>query len=478
MLNNHLAPDKFVVETHSSEKKRPAELLINYWYKQIQELGSKSWWPRVIWVPLIVLLIYVALFGVDIPFGDPWATLLPHIIKFHQGALSFSDLLSQNNEHRPFFPRLILIPLAALTQWNTRIEMGVQIGFSVATFLVIKYQLSRSWAKLAIRPSNWLLLIISLLIFSLNQWENWLNGYQLLFSLFAFVSVSGLFLLANPCLTIRRFVLGLLCAIVVQYTLSAGTIFWGIGLILLLITTESGFRKVLFVAIWITIALISTSFYFTDFMFISDASSLSMFILQPHIYLLYVFTFLGAPIMTFYTASILGIVGTGLLILIIFDIRYRQSIEEQKAYLPYIALCFYAFFIALSVGIGRMGENWWLALSPRYVGFSVWFWVGLVSLLSLKASLAYRIAHPGRLDFFWRKYVKYCLGTVLIFSIICSIIGCGLGIYLRYLPLQSARTALISGNESDETLVQIYPDTVYLRQQLPLLEQHHLSIYR
>jgi hypothetical protein len=478
VYKNQLALNKLVVENHSSAKKCPDELFMNCWYSQVRRLESKKWWPHVIWVPLVVLLIYVALWGVDIPFGDPWATLLPHIIKFKQGTLGLADLLSQNNEHRPLFLRLILIPLAVLTQWNTRIEMGVQIGFSVATFLVIKYQLTLSWKKLAMWPSNWLLLIISLLVFSLNQWENWLNGYQLLFSLFAFVSVSGLFLLANSCLTIKRFFGGVLCAIVAQFTISAGAIFWGVGLILLLTTTEGQFRKALFASIWIAIALISTFLYFRDFHFISTVSKLSTFLLQPHIYLLYVLTFLGAPIMTFYTASILGVVGTGLLISIVLDICHRHSIEKLATYLPYVALCFYSLLIALSVGIGRMGEKWWLALSPRYVGLSVWFWVGLVSLLSLRVSLAYRIDHPGRLDFFWRKYAKYCLGTVLILSIICSIVGFGLGIHLRYLPLRNARTALMNGNKSDETLAQIYPDTIYLRQQLPLVEQYHLSIYR
>jgi len=398
MLNNHSVANKPITENYSHAKERVIGLTKHNWCDQMRELQYKSWWPRLIWVPLGVLLIYVALFGVDIPFGDPWATLLPHIIKFHQKTLSFTDLLSQNNEHRPFVPRLILIPLALLTHWNTRIEMGVQIGFSVATFLVIRYQISLSWRKLAIKPSNWLLVIISLLIFSLNQWENWLNGYQLLFSLYAFASVSGLLLLANPSLTARRFGLGVLCAVVAHYTISAGIASWGVGLVLLLITTKGKVRKILFSSVWLAAALISTSLYFWDFHRASDLLTLRTLLSQLHIYVLYVFTFLGAPVMTFYTASIPAVVGTGLLILIIFDILRRRSTEEKAIYLPYIALCLHTFLIALIVGIGRMGEKWWLALSPRYVGLSVWFWVGLVSLLSLKASIAHRIDYPSNLD--------------------------------------------------------------------------------
>ncbi len=432
----------------------------------------------MIWVPLIVLLIYVAFFGVDIPFGDPWAALLPHILKSYQGTLRFADLLSQNNEHRPLVPRLILVPLALLTRWNTRIEMGVQIGFSVATFLVIKYQLSLTCRELAIKLSNWPLLIISLLVFSLNQWENWLNGYQLLFSLYAFVSVLGLFLLANSSLTTTRFGLGLLCAVVAQYTISAGIVLWGAGLVLLLIAARGKTRKILFVSIWLVAALISTAIYFRDFQRVLDLPTLSTFLSMLHIYLLYVFTFLGAPVMTFYTASIPGVVGVGVVILIVLDVLRRPSIEEQTVYLPYIALCFYTLLIALAVGVGRVGEKWWLALSPRYVGLSVWFWVGLVSLLFLKASTAQSIVYPNRLDEFWRRFATQCLTIICVFSIICSISGFGLGIYLRYIPLSAARSALMAGNESDETLVQIFPNATYLRHQLSFAKQYHLTVYR
>jgi hypothetical protein len=356
--------------------------------------------------------------------------------------------------------------------------MGVQIGFSVATFLVIRHQLSLSWRKLAIKPSNWLPLLISLLVFSLNQWENWLNGYQVLFSLYAFASVSGLFLLTNPGLTSRRFVLGVLCAAVTHYTISTGIALWGVGLVMILITTTEKVRKVLFASIWLAAALISTFLYFENFHRPSALPALSTFLSQPHIYLLYVFTFLGAPVMTFYTASIPGVVGTGLLILIIFDILRRRSTEEQSAYLPYIALCLYTLLIALAVGVGRMGEKWWLALSPRYVGLSVWFWVGLVSLLSLRASIAHRIDYSSYLDLYWRRLATQCLAIVFVFSIICSILGSGVGIYLRYIPLSRARSALVTGNESDETLVQIHPDPTYLRQQLLLVKRYRLTIYR
>jgi hypothetical protein len=375
-------------------------------------------------------------------------------------------------------PRLILLPLALLTHWSTRVEMGVEIGFSVATFLVIRRQLSLSWKRLATKPSDWLLMIIALLVFSLNQWENWLNGYQVLFSLHAFASVSGLFLLANPDLTSRRFALGLLCAVVTHYTIATGIVLWGVGLMMILITTGKKGRKALFALIWLAAALISSFLYFENYHRSSDLPALSIFLSQPHIYLLYVFTFLGAPVMTFYTASIPGVVGTGLLTLITAGILRRRSTEERKVYLPYIALCLYTLLIALAIGVGRMGEKWWLALSPRYVGLSVWFWVGLVSLLFLKASIAHSVDHPSRLDLFWRRFATPFFVIIAAFSIICSVLGFGLGIYLRYIPLSSARNALVAGDESAETLMQIYPDPTYLRQQLLLIKQYHLSIYR
>ncbi len=447
----------------------------------MQALQNKSWFPYAILFPLVVLLIYVAVFGVDIPFYDPWTTMPVFVSKFYSGTLTLSDLFSQNNEHRTVIPWLIQVPLALLTGWNTKIEMGVQMTFAVATFFLIRQQLYLSWKQLDIKPSNGLLLMISVLVFSLSQWENWLNGEQLIITLFSLLSVCSLFLLANPDLTGQRLILAMLCVSAAQFTMAAGVILWGTGLILLWMTAEGVTRKILFAVLWLVAAGASTLLYFWDFRPEASPFGLDSFLSQPLAYLLYVFTFLGAPMMTFYTAAIAAVIGCVLLGLILFDILRKRLSKELTTFLPYIALCVYALLLAFAIGVGRLGDKWWLALSPRYIGFSVWFWVGLIALLSFKAALANQNNHSDQLDqlnIFWRRFASKCLGLIFVLSLGCSILGAGLGIYLRYMPLSAARNALIAGKETDETLVQIYPNAAFLRRQLEVAKQYRLTIYR
>ena len=418
------------------------------------------------------------MFGVDIPFYDPWTTMPVFVSKFYAGTLTLANLFAQNNEHRTLVPWLIQVPLALLTGWNTKIEMGVQITFAVATFFVIRHQLFLSWNQLAIKPSNGLLLLISILIFSLSQWENWLNGEQLIITLFSLVSICSLFLLANPDLTAIRLLLAMLCVIAAQYSMAAGVILWGTGLLLLLMTAKGNTRKILFAVLWLAVAGASTLLYFWDFRPEASPFELGSFLSHPFSYLLYVFTFLGAPMMTFYTAAIPAFLGIGLLGLIIFDVLQKRATQEQAIYLPYIALCLYTLLLAFAIGVGRLGDKWWLALSPRYIGFSVWFWVGLIALLSFKAALASQNNQLNKLNLFWRRFAPKCLRLISVLSIACSILGAGLGIYLRYIPLSAARSALIAGQETDETLRQIYPNPDFLRRQLEVAKQYHLTIYR
>lgn len=51
------------------------------------------------------------------PLQDQWE-IAPIFEKVNNKTLSFSDLMAQHNESRNFFPRLIFIALAFLTNWN------------------------------------------------------------------------------------------------------------------------------------------------------------------------------------------------------------------------------------------------------------------------------------------------------------------------------------------------------------------------
>ena len=146
-------------------------------------------------VPIIFLIVSVMKYHVNIPFVDAWE-FIPLLEKSYTGALTFDDFWVQHNEHRPLFSRIILLVLARLTSWNTAYEVGVNTLLGIMVFVVVVWQLQTLRSKS--RNIIWLIPIVSVLIFSLNQFENWLFGWTMHIFLNVLAVVTGIKLLTTP----------------------------------------------------------------------------------------------------------------------------------------------------------------------------------------------------------------------------------------------------------------------------------------
>ena len=74
-------------------------------------------------------------FAVDVPVLDQWN--LPYDYdRYQRGEWTLADLARAQNAHRILVPRLILVPLAQWTGWNTRVEvlLSVVLGLGLASF--------------------------------------------------------------------------------------------------------------------------------------------------------------------------------------------------------------------------------------------------------------------------------------------------------------------------------------------------------
>src|SRR5712672_382899 len=129
-------------------------------------------------VPLLILIWVVARYAIDVPYLDQW-DLVPLIDKMYQGQLTVHDLWMQFNEHRIFFPKLIMLGLARLTHWNIRYESAVSVLLAMAVFLVLACQIRASARVFGGRQLRWALPACSLVAFSVSQYENFLWGWQL-----------------------------------------------------------------------------------------------------------------------------------------------------------------------------------------------------------------------------------------------------------------------------------------------------------
>ena len=123
-------------------------------------------------IPALLLGVMLMQKTVNVPFYDQWE-LVPKIENLQQGNFLVDDLWQQHNEHRLFFPRLLMLGSAVLTDWNTNYEILISFILAIASFvLLIKTLQTTNRKRLAI--PFLLPLVLSVIWFSPVQSENWM----------------------------------------------------------------------------------------------------------------------------------------------------------------------------------------------------------------------------------------------------------------------------------------------------------------
>jgi hypothetical protein len=80
-------------------------------------------------LPIAVVAAGIARWGVNIPYVDQF-TFVALLEKLQTSGLTLADLFAQNNENRPFFPRLIWLVLAGLSHYDVRLELWANLIIS------------------------------------------------------------------------------------------------------------------------------------------------------------------------------------------------------------------------------------------------------------------------------------------------------------------------------------------------------------
>ena len=126
--------------------------------------------------PAILEAIYIKIFGVNVLFWDQ-CKFVPYIEKLYTNNISFFDLFQQDNEHRPFFPRIIMLVLAYVSNYNNIYEMYFSWILALFILLLVFLMYKNSFGTSTKMMINFL--PISFIIFTLRQFENILWGLQL-----------------------------------------------------------------------------------------------------------------------------------------------------------------------------------------------------------------------------------------------------------------------------------------------------------
>ena len=401
-------------------------------------------------IPILMISVYVFCLGVNIPFMDQW-DLVPLLQKRQQGLLTFADLVAQHNEHRPLFPRLIWLGLAALTRYNVNAELWVNLLIATGTFVFFVQMATRTWDRLGASLSPLSIPLISLLVFNLGQRESWLQGFQTVMFLGMACVVIGLFTLAGiP--SWRNLLIAASLGCVATYSMVNGILYWIVGLLVIWVTSPATSRISRAVS-WMFFSAVGVGSFLAGWTSAGHLNPAVIFVhpLESCIWLL---NFIGAPLMTSrYVAWTFGLVSVGLYILIIKD-AIRNGYWRMLA--PYMAIVLFIFSTGVSISLGRADFGMAQSTVSRYLTLSVWYWASLLALLPL---LHLR-----------NSYQRVLYSAMTMSLVALTILGGWRGYVTLHHRMLPAYHAVISGQVvSDDVLRRIYPDPDIARLRLEYL---------
>jgi hypothetical protein len=311
----------------------------------------------------------------------------------YRGTLTAGDIWAQHNEHRIFFPKLLMLGLARVTHWSIKYELAVNIVLAAGILCLLARQLRQTARALEWQGLLWTIPAASVVVFSLSQYENFLWGWQIAMWLNMLTVLGGIMLLGNPTFSPQRIAFALLLGIVATYSFADGILYWPIGFCLLLWghrerparktrklpETSRARQSNLALTAWAMTSLLAVFFYFWHYKKPVDHPPLAAALKAPLDYVAYVFSYLGNPFgqislgegfPSALFALAWGFLGSAMFAWSLWFLLRRKAVRVELL-LPYLGMSAYSVGSAVVTGLGRVGFGQEQALHPVTALWSV-----------------------------------------------------------------------------------------------------------
>jgi glycosyltransferase involved in cell wall biosynthesis len=303
-----------------------------------------------------------------VPFWDEWetVTLMQH---FTSGTLTWNDFWAFHNEHRIVIPQMLDLGLILVTHWNRQLEMTFDLALSVAEWALLVISAHRGLRSKAL--SILALAPMSLAIFSLTQFEDWLWSYQITFICTVLGVALCLWGLTSPRAKWPVFVVALIGAVVAALSSLGGLV---VFVAFFPAVVGLGYKKTI---AWLVVAAAVIVPYMRGFPH-SVPINISLSTIEFWV------TYLGAPA-GIPSVKVSFAAGAVSLALAVANVLYYWVREKRiTPLLPWIGLGAYAIGLALITSFGRGADaGLGVALTSRYQVFAVLWWVAVIYLLLL-----------------------------------------------------------------------------------------------
>jgi hypothetical protein len=430
--------------------------------KKAPLLKGLTWF--VIAIPVVLSFFYVRAFGVNVVRADGW-DIVGLLGEWTAGNLGLKDLWSQHVDHRLFFPRIALLLLARITEFNSISQMYLVLISFIGTLLILLLAFRATFRfRATVRSSSALALgwvvpfvPVAFLLFSLRQYYNMLTGFQVTFAFGQVFSVLALFLLLVPT---RRsaFIGAMVSATVASFSVFQGLFVWPAGLVGLAL---SGARRRAIV--WTLVGVGVWAFYFVGY---ELRGSLMSFLSHPVNGALYFMLSIGSSLFSGYALALpCGVLLTLLAGSAIF-LLYRSGRLGEFSF--WIALVLFAVLFVASITVGRAALGFEQATESRYTTFSI---LGVIGLYAVLAKLALE-----------RTWATTALAGVLCGLILLSISSSYLQGIHQGAQLETDRERAASMLSSYETrsaqqLRIVHPIFGRIREDVPILERLEYNVF-
>ena len=349
--------------------------------------------------PLAVLGYKLTHYGLDFPYWDEML-IAPLIAHAKTGQLRFIELWSQHNEHRPLFPRLIMLALALPSDWNVAWVLSANLVCGVGIFLSYAWLVLRKTAEpMQDAPDPfWVLPVFAFFVFSWGQMENWVWGLELTVLLCSLAVVAGMAMLGDARCGWWGFAGAAMMGVVASYSFANGVLYWFAAIpALLAMRGLSREQKTLRVLLWCVIAFLTLESYFFAYHKPGVSPPLTAVLQHPLSYIGYLLLYLGSPVVSICSTPpwhggpphpygpyhfIPGAAGVLLFAWVLLTL-WRSRRIAYAATASWLSIAAFAVLSALATGIGRVGLGAEAGLYSRYMTTNAMFWCALFALIAV-----------------------------------------------------------------------------------------------
>lgn len=424
------------------------------------------------------IVFLILRYAVGIPMLDDWE-MVAIVTNAHSGGLTFTDLIEQQQEARPLFPKLIFIAFSFGKHWDGRAEMLLSVLICSLTALGIYRLLGRSGVS---RPARLIAFLLSaFLIFSPAQHEIWLLASGFPSFLPALCIVWGALVAPSSRSLVAKFWICLGLAVVASFSLANGLLAWGLTFPLFFVA-EPERPRWRWLGYWLLTAAACAGFYFWHFQPRPDLPAF-------------------APQKTFleYWQYVAGFVGSGLgrsgnehpqafsiaigtVLLFGYGCAAAHIIfrRHDRAWLgrglPWIALGGYSLGSGCLAALGRIAWGAAQALESRYVAFSIYLAISVIGLAAIYWSEDRRrsVGHGRRLTGF--ACAAFLAATCFTLESLCAIDSIAF-FRIRSAAARLGQSAILFAPvlDTSETIKAVnYPGPDWARKNAETLDRLHL----